>query len=240
MGTVSVIVLLIAVLVTLVLSSVISILIALSIYKKKIENHFGIEVNSSDIGAVVINANPVTLGHVHLVETASKNHSYVIVFLLEEDLSFFSYKERMTLCYLAFLPYKNVLLVPSTNYIVSSLTFPGYFLKEETEKNKEWAKVDALIFKDHFMKILNVKMRYVGTETKGYMKVYNDTLKEVLEDKLTIIDRIDNISASTVRSLLKEGKVEEALQYTPQETGFILRGLASEKYGNKTNKKGRM
>ncbi|MBR4965211.1 MAG: ribonuclease Y [Lachnospiraceae bacterium] len=41
MGTVSVIVLLIAVLVTLVLSSVISILIALSIYKKKIEKKIG-------------------------------------------------------------------------------------------------------------------------------------------------------------------------------------------------------
>ena len=30
---------------------------------------------------------------------------------------------------------------------------------------------------------------------------------------------------------MKEGKLEEALQYTPQETAFILRGLASEKYG---------
>lgn len=198
-------------------------------YKKKIENHFGIEVNSSDIGAVVINANPVTLGHVHLVETASKNHSYVIVFLLEEDLSFFSYKERMTLCYLAFLPYKNVLLVPSTNYIVSSLTFPGYFLKEETEKNKEWAKVDALIFKDHFMKILNVKMRYVGTETKGYMKVYNDTLKEVLEDKLTIIDRIDNISASTVRDLIKAGNIDKAMEVIPNGAKAIFYSIAMSK-----------
>lgn len=201
----------------------------LNSYKDKVENHFGISVDSSDIGAVVINANPVTNGHVHLVETASKNHSYVIVFLLEEDLSYFSYKERMTLCYLAFLPYKNVLLVPSTNYIVSSLTFPGYFIKEESEKNKEWAKVDANIFKNHFMNILNIKMRYVGAETKGYMNDYNNALKEVLGDKLTIIDRIDNISASTVRDLISQGNIDKAMDVIPNGAKAIFYSIAMSK-----------
>jgi len=198
-------------------------------YKQKIEMHFGIDVNNSDIGAVVINANPVTLGHVHLVETASKNHSFVIVFLLEEDLSFFTYKERMTLCYLAFLPYRNVLLVPSTNYIVSSLTFPGYFLKEETEKNKEWAKVDANIFKTYFMNVLNINKRYVGTEEKGYMKIYNETLKEVLEDKLEIIDRIDNISASTVRKHIVNKEIDKAMESIPNGCKAVFMGIVSTK-----------
>ena len=40
------------------------------------------------------------------------------------------------------------------------------------------------------------------------------------------------ISASKVRSLLKENKIEEALLYVPREISFILRSVASSKYGN--------
>ena len=204
-------------------------------YKNKIESYFNIELEKSNIGAVVINGNPVTLGHEYLIETASKNHSFVIVFLLEEDLSYFTYKERMTLAYLAFLPYRNVLVVPSTDYIVSSLTFPGYFLKEESKKNKEWAKVDALIFKNYFMKELNIKARFVGTEEKGYMKVYNDTLQEVLQDKLVIVDRIKNndkvISASAIRKLIEEEKIDEAMESIPNGCKAVFYGIVKSKNG---------
>ena len=80
------------------------------------------------------------------------------------------------------------------------------------------------------MKILNIKMRYVGTETKGYMKVYNDTLKEVLEDKLTIIDRIDNISASTVRDLIKSGNIDKAMEVIPNGAKAIFYSIATSKH----------
>ena len=160
----------------------------------------------------------------------------VVLFVVEEDKSEFTFKERFSMAYLSTMRLGNVCVIPSSKYIVSSSTFPSYFLKNETEVSEQYSLIDALIFKEYFIKNLFIKKRYVGSETINKMVNYNNILKQVLEDKLEIINRLQEneevISASKVRSLLKEGKIEEALKYTPQETAFILRSLASEKYGN--------
>ena len=87
------------------------------------------------------------------------------------------------------------------------------------------------------MKELFIKKRYVGTETVGKMVSYNDVLKETLGDKLVIVDRLKEnnevVSASKVRSLLRDSKINEALECVPREIGFILRSIASERYGSK-------
>ena len=41
----------------------------------------------------------------------------------EEDLSMFSFKERMSMLYLATSHLNNVIVIPSGEYIISSLTF---------------------------------------------------------------------------------------------------------------------
>ena len=183
-----------------------------------------------------MNGNPITNGHVYLIEEASKNHKMVVLFVVEEDKSEFTFKERFSMAYLSTMRLGNVCVIPSSKYIVSSSTFPSYFLKNETEVSEQYSLIDALIFKEYFIKNLFIKKRYVGSETINKMVNYNNILKQVLEDKLEIINRLQEneevISASKVRSLLKEGKIEEALKYTPQETAFILRNLASEKYGS--------
>ena len=204
--------------------------------KNIINNRFG-EINeTSDIACIVMNGNPITNGHVYLIEEASKNHKMVVLFVVEEDKSEFTFKERFSMAYISTMRLGNVCVIPSSKYIVSSSTFPSYFLKNETEVSEQYSLIDALIFKEYFIKNLFIKKRYVGSETINKMVNYNNILKQVLEDKLEIINRLQEneevISASKVRSLLKEGKIEEALKYTPQETAFILRSLASEKYGN--------
>lgn len=204
--------------------------------KNIINNTFG-EINeTSDIACIVMNGNPITNGHVYLIEEASKNHKMVVLFVVEEDKSEFTFKERFSMAYISTMRLGNVCVIPSSKYIVSSSTFPSYFLKNETEVSEQYSLIDALIFKEYFIKNLFIKKRYVGSETINKMVNYNNILKQVLEDKLEIINRLQEneevISASKVRSLLKEGKIEEALKYTPQETAFILRNLASEKYGS--------
>ena len=203
---------------------------------ERFNNRFG-EINeTSDIACIVMNGNPITNGHVYLIEEASKNHKMVVLFVVEEDKSEFTFKERFSMAYISTMRLGNVCVIPSSKYIVSSSTFPSYFLKNETEVSEQYSLIDALIFKEYFIKNLFIKKRYVGSETINKMVNYNNILKQVLEDKLEIINRLQEneevISASKVRSLLKEGKIEEALKYTPQETAFILRSLASEKYGN--------
>lgn len=202
--------------------------------KRKIEYHFDINLNNdNDIACVVVNCNPVTNGHMELIEHMAKEHKYVLVFILEEDLSLFTYKERLSLLTISLVYLQNVLVIPSSEYVVSSATFPNYFLKNEDLKNDEWSKVDAFIFRDYFMKELNINYRYVGTEEIGYMHRYNDTLKEVLGEKLVEIDRYKHneeiISASSVRKLIKEGKIEEALEYVPRGARTLFYAIAKNK-----------
>lgn len=205
--------------------------------KKKIEYKFDIDINKADIGCLVMNCNPVTVGHLELIELAAKNHQYVLVFILEEDLSFFSYKERMTLLYLACNHLQNVVVIPSSSYIVSSLTFPNYFLRNEERKNKEWATTDALIFKNYFMKYLNIAKRYIGTESKKMMIEYNNTLKDILGEKVEEIKRYQEngieVSASIVRKLILEGNIEEASLLVPKGSRLLFYQMAKsakEKY----------
>lgn len=188
-----------------------------------------IDFNSDDIASVVINANPITLGHLNLIETASKEHDHVLVFVLEEEKSMFTFKERFSLVFLATRHLNNVTVLKSSNYIISSLTFPSYFLKEKSLVNKEYALIDALIFKNYFMKYFNIKYRYVGKETSDVMKIYNETLKEILKDSLIEIDRKDDISASTVRKLIEEERFDESLKYIPDSIQQLYLQIALNK-----------
>ena len=208
----------------------------LSKIKKQLDIRFATLDESSDLAALVINGNPLTIGHVHLIEQASIKHQLVVVFIVEENKSEFSFQERLSMAYLATRRLTNVCVLPSTKYIVSSLTFPTYFLKDLDEVNVENALIDALIFKNYFMKKLFIKKRYVGEESSNKMINYNNTLKEVLKDSLIEIPRLkeDNeiVSASMVRRLCKEQKFDEALKYIPRENALVFYSIVKQKYGN--------
>ena len=209
----------------------------LAIIKKQLDIRFATLDESSDLAALVINGNPLTIGHVHLIEKASVNHQMVVVFIVEENKSEFTFQERLSMAYLATKSLVNVCVLPSTKYIVSSLTFPTYFLKDKDEVNKEHALIDALIFKNYFMKKLFIKKRYVGMESNNKMLNYNSTLKVVLQDSLVEIPRLEEnnnmVSASMVRKLIKENKLDEALKYIPRENWLVLSMIVKQKYGNK-------
>ena len=188
----------------------------------------------SDIGCVVMNGNPFTNGHLKLVEYAASKHKFVLIFVLEEEGSYFTFKERYTMAYLATKPYGNVLALPSSKYIISKATFPGYFLKTVDDTTAEYAKYDALIFLNYFIPQLNISKRYVGSEVSDYMRLYNQTLREVLGDKLELVERFkedgEAISASKFRALVKEGKRQEAFQFIPKATHAVVNAMLSGKH----------
>ena len=49
------------------------------------------------IAAIVMNANPFTLGHLHLVEKASKENDILHLFIVSEDKSIIPFNERKQL-----------------------------------------------------------------------------------------------------------------------------------------------
>lgn len=201
--------------------------------KVKISSEYGEISETTKVGCVVMNANPVTLGHQFLIETSNKENDLTLVFVVTEDKQEFDFKTRYSLVYLACKKYENVVVLPASKYIVSKLTFPTYFLKKDIV-DKEISLIDGLIFKEYFMKELKINTRYVGSETKEKMNDYNQSLKEILKEALVLVDRISVdgtiVSASLVRSLLKQGKYEEAFKYIPQECLAIFKVMIYGKY----------
>ncbi len=180
-------------------------------------------IDNTPKGSVVVNANPFTKGHKHLIEAAAKHHESLIVFVVSEDRSFFPFKDRFEIIKTCFKHQKNIHIVPTKDYLVSYATFPKYFQKSEETIKKDHALIDVLTFKQHYMKVFNIQKRYVGEEPYSPMtEVYNKTMKEYLGNDLVIIERktLDTvpISASTVRKLLKKNGLESVRKYVPKET----------------------
>jgi [citrate (pro-3S)-lyase] ligase len=181
--------------------------------------------------ALVMNCNPFTLGHRFLVEKASQTSKEVLLFIVEEDKSLFPFKVRYDLVKKGVSHLENVKVIPGGKYIISSATFPAYFLREEGEFLEAYTTLDAKIFSNYFCKKFNIIQRLVGDEPYCEVtKIYNTTLKKILGNsgiKLEIINRKKDdkdsefISASKVRESIKLNKginIEELSRLVPKNT----------------------
>lgn len=184
-------------------------------------------LNSDDVGCLVMNCNPFTLGHRYLIEQASHLHDALIVFILEEEQSTFSFEDRISLVRAGTNDLENVRIIPSSNYLISSLTFPTYFLKQDSIFIEEQAKVDSLLFKKYFIPIFNLKRRYLGTETDLVTAKYNQVLQRELSDFIKVIPRLQvngqDISASKVRHYLAEKEFTKIKKLVPSATYEFLK-----------------
>lgn len=183
-------------------------------------------LNEESYAAIVMNCNPMTNGHLYLIERCSNENKNVIVFVVEEDKSYFKFNERFEIVTKECERFSNVVVIPATQYIISGATFPTYFYKDEVDVDNESMMIDLGIFKKYFMPLFNITKRYVGTEP--YDKLtnnYNIKMKEILKD-LVVIERkkINDkyISASYVRKLIKEEKLEELKKLVPPSTYELI------------------
>lgn len=175
--------------------------------------------------ALVMNANPFTLGHQYLAETAASRCDTLHIFVVSEDASLvpFSVRKKLVLAGTAHLP--NVICHDSGPYIISNATFPSYFLKDEESVIRGHAKLDLIIF-SRIAKALSVTCRYVGEEPKSQVTgIYNQIMSQELPRAgidCVIVPRkqaMDQpISASTVRQLLKKGDFEVLSRLVPSTT----------------------
>lgn len=175
--------------------------------------------------ALVMNANPFTLGHLYLVETAVANCDTLHLFVLSEDASLvpFAARKRMVEAGVAHL--QNVVVHDSGPYIISNATFPSYFLKDELSVTEGHARLDLSVFSE-IAQALNITARYVGEEPSSIVTGrYNQIMAEELPKKgieCVIIPRKKAgdvpISASTVRSCLKTGDFDTLRTLVPSTT----------------------
>ena len=181
--------------------------------------------------ALVMNANPFTLGHAYLLERAARENARVVLFVLSEDRSLVPFQDRLAMVRAAAEKYENVSVVSSGSYMISSATFPSYFLKDGDLVTRTHAALDATLF-TRIAAALNLTRRYVGEEPFSHTtSLYNDALSEILPQagiELVIVPRAqaqgEAISASHVRQLIHDGRMEEIALLVPETTYAYLTG----------------
>ena len=176
-------------------------------------------------GAVVMNCNPFTKGHRYLIEKGAAETDHLFVIIVEEDKSVFPFKSRIDLVRKGTEDLDNVTVIPGGPYTISSATFPSYFVKEEIH-SEYYASLDLNIFINHTAEALSVTKRFIGEEPYcPVTSVYNKCIKKMLPPagiEAVEIPRIKTgnsiVSASKVRSLIRENKIEETEKYLPSST----------------------
>ena len=184
------------------------------------------------VGAIVMNVNPFTLGHRHLIEYAAARCDALHVFVVEEDRSFFPTRDRLALITEGTADLSNVRVHLSGRYMISAATFPTYFLKENEDAAALQAELDAFLFATRIAPALHITRRFVGAEPfDPVTKRYNQALAAALPPRgieLIEIPRLEErggpISASRVRALLSEkGLCQEVLDLVPPVTQRYLK-----------------
>lgn len=178
------------------------------------------------VGAVVMNCNPFTLGHRYLIEQAAKECGKLYVFVLSEDRSFFKAADRMAMVKAGTADLSNVTVLPTGPYLISSATFPTYFLKDQSAAHSVQCELDVAVFGNHFASHFGITHRYVGSEP--FCPVtgqYNRVLRQLLPQygiSLCEIPRLEAaqipVSATTVRKLIAENNLEGVRALVPDST----------------------
>ncbi|MBQ9595643.1 MAG: [Synergistaceae bacterium] len=193
------------------------------------------------ISALVVNANPFTLGHQYLIERASRESDVLHLFIVSEDKSLVPFHVRKKLVIEGTSHLKNIIYHDTGAYIISSATFPSYFQKDDSAVIESHANLDLSIFVK-IAGVLGINARYVGEEPKSLVTgIYNQIMSAKLPEndiQCIIIPRLQSqgqvISASNVRQALKEGRFDEIKSLVPEctykfftspEAGKIIAGI---------------
>lgn len=198
-------------------------------------------VTYEDTGAIVLNCNPFTNGHLYLIETAAKQCEFLHLFVVSEDKSVFPADIRYELVNKGVQHLNNVVVHPTSDYLISSATFPTYFIKDKFKAGNINCLLDLKIFCEYFARILNIKKRFVGTEPFDKVTAeYNLEMKRVLNKyniEVIEIPRLEAnnaaISASLVRKLLAEGDYERIKGMVPETTYDFLISVEGNKIKEK-------
>ena len=177
------------------------------------------------IAALVMNANPFTLGHQYLVEKAASENDILHLFIVSEDQSLVPFSVRKKLVLEGTAHLKNIIYHESGPYIISNATFPSYFQKDEKAVIESHAMLDLTVF-TKIAAALGINRRYVGEEPTSLVTgIYNQIMSEKLPEngiECIIVPRKENdgkaISASMARQALKEENWELLRELVPETT----------------------
>jgi len=182
-------------------------------------------------GAVVVNCNPFTLGHRHLVEVAALAVETLYVFVVREDRSAFPFDVRLRRVRGGRRIRASVRGLDTSRYAVSAVTFPSYFLRRPDEAAAVQLELDLLLFGRRIAPFFHVTRRFFGTEPAcATTRAYNDGMRRLLPalgvEAIEIPRKEAHgvaISASRVRAALRDGDLAGVADLVPETTAAFLR-----------------
>lgn len=198
------------------------------------------KVEGEKIGSLVMNCNPFTLGHRHLVQRACSQCDWVHLFVVQEDASYFSFETRFQLIQEGLKDVENLTIHKGSDYIISKATFPTYFIKDKRKIDSLFTELDLAIFKNHLAPQLGITHRFVGQEPLCVVtNEYNQQMKKILSKEgktqslhVEEIPRIyykgEPISASRVRKLMQSGNLEEISHLVPPSTLRCIKNMLTK------------
>lgn len=183
-----------------------------------------------NIGCIVMNCNPFTYGHKYLIKTALTAVDHLYVFVVEENKSFFTFEDRFQMVKEGTKELEHLTVLPSGQFMISSLTFPEYFEKEEKQDIKIDATNDLRIFGEKIAPLLRITTRFAGEEPIDIItRQYNEAMNTYLQSygiQFVCIPRLKHndffISASIVRKKMKAGVIDEIKDLVPKTTLDML------------------
>ncbi|MBE6955205.1 MAG: [citrate (pro-3S)-lyase] ligase [Ruminococcaceae bacterium] len=182
------------------------------------------------IAGIVMNANPFTLGHLHLVERAAWENKAVHIFILAEESGLIPFSVRKMLVEQGIRHLKNVTCHTTGPYQISSATFPSYFLKDADAVIRAQAELDLRIFAK-IAEVLSIRRRYVGQENSSHVTaLYNETMLQKLPGtgiECIEIPRLAQggtvISAGLVRQAIHDDRADDIKAWVPESTYEFFR-----------------
>ena len=120
--------------------------------------------NGRTNGGIVMNCNPFTLGHLHLVQVASLIVDRLYVFVVSEDRSEIASEDRLRLVKEGTSGLANVIVIPGGKFVLSAATFPEYFTKNEKKHAQIDMSMELDIFGSAIAPRLHITIRFVGEE----------------------------------------------------------------------------
>lgn len=188
--------------------------------------------DEKSVGAIVMEGSPFTIGHRYLIEQAKVQVDFLILFVLEEDTSFFSLEERLKLVEEGTKDIPNIMVVPSGDFILSENNYPEYYSGQWDARAPVNAEYDITVFADYIANPLHITHRFAGAGPKGRIKkVYYEAMRKILPQKgISFIEipkmkQNDNIvSTSMVQNYLACKEYDKALELVPESTRRCLMG----------------
>lgn len=131
------------------------------------------------IGSIVMNCNPFTNGHRYLAEYAAAHCAHLYLFVVEEDKSVFPFQDRFELVKQGVSDLSHVTVLPSSTFVLSSVTFEDYLNKANLQEKTVDPSLDIELFAGEIAPALGINIRFAGEEPlDAVTRQYNETIVE--------------------------------------------------------------